>query len=117
MKSILKVSVLTLMNGGDNIGTYISLFSQAKGAEIAVYVVTYYILVGVWCLVAFLVMKQKQILRIAEKYASLVVPLLYECLGIYIVVNSSCYPWSIQHISSSISTHPGVVIMAVVTIV
>ena len=47
MKSILKFSLITLMNGGDNIGIYISLFWQAKGAEIAVYLVIYYILLGV----------------------------------------------------------------------
>lgn len=45
------------MNGADNIGTYVPLFSRAKGAEIAVYVVTYYILLGLWCLAAFLIMK------------------------------------------------------------
>lgn len=42
-RTLLKVSSITVMNGGDNIGTYIPLFSQAKGAEIAVSVI-YYIL-------------------------------------------------------------------------
>jgi len=39
LKSVLKVASITVMNGGDNIGTYVPLFSQAKGTEIAVYVV------------------------------------------------------------------------------
>ncbi|KAK6084576.1 cadmium resistance transporter [Seiridium cupressi] len=34
-KNIMKVALVTLMNGSDNIGTYI-LFSQVKGAEVAV---------------------------------------------------------------------------------
>lgn len=66
MKSIFKVSVITVMNGGDNIGTYVPLFSQAKGAEIAVYVVVYYILLGVWCFAAWLLMGQKHDLRLVE---------------------------------------------------
>ncbi|KJZ74926.1 hypothetical protein HIM_05657 [Hirsutella minnesotensis 3608] len=115
MKSILKVSAVTVMNGGDNIGTYIPLFSQAKGAEIAVYVVVYYILLGVWCLVAFLVMKQKHVLRVTEKYARLVVPFLFVGLGVYIVVKSSCYPWSIEHIDVATSGQHGITIMAVST--
>lgn len=86
------------MNGGDNIGTYIPLFSQAKGAEIAVYVVVYYILLGAWCLVAFLVMKQKHIRNVAQRYARVVVLFLYVGLGVYIIVKSSCYAWSIQRI-------------------
>lgn len=77
MKSIFKVASITVVNGADNISTYIPLFSQARGAEIAVYVVTYYILLGVWCLAAFLVMKQKHILRVAQKYARIAVPFLY----------------------------------------
>lgn len=114
-KSIFKVAIVTVMNGGDNIGTYIPLFSQAKGAEIAVYVVTYYILLGVWCLVAFLIMKQKHILFLAQKYADLVVPFLYMGLGVYVVVKSSCYPWSIEKIDHSGSTLPGRTVLALVT--
>ena len=117
LKSILKVSVITVMNGGDNIGTYVPLFSQAKGAEIAVYVVTYYILLGVWCLAALLVMRQKHVLRLTQKYMGWVIPFLFLGLGMYIIIKSSCYPWSIQRIDASISTHPGKIIMAVITTV
>ncbi|KAI6352486.1 hypothetical protein MCOR25_009399 [Pyricularia grisea] len=117
IKSILKVASITVINGADNISTYIPLFSQAKGAEIAVYVVTYYILLGVWCLAAFLIMKQRHILRIAQKYASIAVPFLYMGLGIFIIVESECYPWSIERIDGGLTTHPGRAIMGAVTTV
>ncbi|TLD08144.1 hypothetical protein PspLS_11962 [Pyricularia sp. CBS 133598] len=117
IKSILKVASITVINGADNISTYIPLFSQAKGTEIAVYVVTYYILLGVWCLAAFLIMKQRHILRIAQKYASIAVPFLYMGLGIFIIVESECYPWSIERIDDGLATHPGRIIMGVVTTV
>ncbi|WYZ36716.1 hypothetical protein EsH8_II_000222 [Colletotrichum jinshuiense] len=115
MKSIFKVASITVMNGADNISTYIPLFSQARGAEIAVYLVTYYVLLGVWCLAAFLVMKQKHILRVAQKYARIVVPFLYLGLGIFIIVDSECYPWSIEHIDDRFFADPGTTVMAVVT--
>lgn len=115
MKSIFKVASVTVMNGGDNIGTYVPLFSQVRGAEIAVYVVVYYILLGLWCLVAFLVMRQKHILKVAQKYANYVVPFLYVGLGIYILVKSDCFPWSIEHINASRGGNLGRMIMAVVT--
>jgi cadmium resistance protein CadD (predicted permease) len=115
IKAILSVALITIMNGGDNIGTYIPLFSQAKGAEIAVYVVTYYILLGVWCLAAFLIMKQKHILALAEKYASYVIPFLYVGLGIFIVVKSDCYPWTVDKIDDTVNTSPGKVCMGVST--
>ncbi|KAJ5099446.1 Cadmium resistance transporter [Penicillium argentinense] len=115
LKSVFKVALVTLMNGGDNIGTYIPLFSQAKGTEIAIYVVVYYILLFVWCLTAYLVMKQRHILRLAQKYAEYVVPFLYMGLGIYIVVKSDAYPWSIDRINRDIASYPGKVVMGVVT--
>jgi cadmium resistance protein CadD (predicted permease) len=114
-KPVLKVALITMMNGGDNIGTYIPLFSQAEGAEIAVYVVVYYILLGVWCFAAFLIMKQRHILRIAEKYAAFLIPFLYMGLGIYIVVNSDCYPWSIHKIDDQFLGDPGKTVLGVVT--
>ncbi|KFY46245.1 hypothetical protein V494_00530 [Pseudogymnoascus sp. VKM F-4513 (FW-928)] len=114
-KSVFKVAIITVMNGGDNIGTYIPLFSQAQGAEIAVYVVVYYILLGIWCLIAFLIMKQKHILRVAEKYATFIIPFLYLGLGIYIVVKSDCYPWSVKQIDDQFVGNPGKIVMGVVT--
>ncbi|KAI1740286.1 cadmium resistance transporter-domain-containing protein [Xylaria scruposa] len=77
IKAILKVAFITILNGGDNIGTYIPLFSQVRGAEIAVYVVVYYILLGVWCLVGFLIIKQKHLLAIIEKFVGWFIPFLY----------------------------------------
>ncbi|KAF3132497.1 hypothetical protein TWF703_007293 [Orbilia oligospora] len=115
MKCILKVASITVMNGGDNIGTYVPLFSQAEGAEIAVYVVTYYILLGIWCLIAFLIIKQRHILLVAQKYAGVVVPLLYVGLGIFIVIKSHCYPWSIQNINEGFLGNPGKAILATMT--
>ncbi|KAI0417989.1 cadmium resistance transporter [Xylaria grammica] len=115
LKSIFKVAFITLLNGGDNIGTYIPLFSQVKGAEIAIYVVVFYILLGVWCLVGFLIIKQRHILYAAQKYVGVLIPFLYLGLGVYIVVGSDCYPWSIERIDSEVANHPGRAILASVT--
>lgn len=114
VRSVLKVALITLMNGGDNIGTYVPLFSQAHKADIVIYIVIYYILLGFWCLFAFAVMREKHILALARKYIFLVIPLLYIGLGLYIIINSSCFPWSIREINRKISTHPGKIIMYVV---
>ena len=115
IKSIFKVSVITVTNGGDNIGVYVPLFSQAKGTEIAVYVIVYYILLGVWCFAAWLLMGQKHVLRLVEKYMNWVIPFLFMGLGIYITVRSDCYPWSIEHIDNQFLANPGKTIMAIVS--
>lgn len=117
VRSTLKVSMMTVVNGGDNVGTYVPIFSEAKGAEIAIYVVTYYILLGIWCLAAWLFMRQRHILKLFQRYADTVIPLLYIGLGIYIVVQSECYPWTIQRINESdrLPGNQGTAIMAPIT--
>ncbi len=60
-------------------------------------------------------MKQKHVLLVAQRYARVLIPFLYVGLGVYIIVKSSCYPWSIQHIDDSFLGNPGKTIMAVVT--
>ncbi|KAK8085113.1 hypothetical protein PG997_006384 [Apiospora hydei] len=115
VKGVIKVALVTLMNGGDNIGTYIPLFSQVERSAIAVYVVTYYILLGLLCLAAWLVMRQKHILALVQKYVDYVIPLLYTGLGIFIIVKSECYPWTIEQINESTVSNPGQGTMAGVT--
>ncbi|KAK8879282.1 cadmium resistance transporter [Apiospora arundinis] len=115
VKGVLKVALVTLMNGGDNIGTYIPLFSQVERSAIAIYVITYYILLGVLCLAAWLVMRQKHILALVQKYVDYVIPLLYTGLGIFIIVKSDCYPWTIEQINKSTGSSPGEGTMAGVT--
>lgn len=106
-RGIFKVALVTIMNGGDNIGTYIPLFSQLKGPTIAIYIITYYILLIVWCLVAFLIMKQRHILKLVQKYVEYILPLLYTGLGIFIIVKSECYPWAIERIDEATHSDPG----------
>jgi cadmium resistance protein CadD (predicted permease) len=114
-KSVFKVASITVMNGADNISTYIPLFAEAKAAELAIYIVVYYIMLGLWCLAAYLIMRQKYILRIAQKYARRLVPFFYVGLGIFIIVNSECYPWAIEEIDDDIASHPGKIVMGVTT--
>lgn len=114
-KSVFKVASITVMNGADNISTYIPLFAEAKAGELAIYIVVYYIMLGVWCCAAYLIMRQKHILHIAQKYARRLVPFLYVGLGIFIIVNSECYPWAIEEIDDGIASHPGKIVMGVTT--
>jgi cadmium resistance protein CadD (predicted permease) len=92
---------------GDNISIYVPLFSQANGKEVAIYISIFLVLLGIWCLIGYLFVKQK--------YVHMVLPFLYFGLGIYIIVNSECYPWSIDKINNSTSSNIGSIIMPIIT--
>ncbi|KAF4338384.1 hypothetical protein FBEOM_7737 [Fusarium beomiforme] len=117
LRSVFKVASITVMNGADNISTYIPLFAEAKAGELAIYIVVYYIMLGIWCLAGWLIMKQKHILHMAQKYSRRLIPLLYVGLGIFIVINSECYPWAIEEIDDDIASRPGKIIMGIATAV
>ena len=61
-------------------------------------------------------MRQKHVLRMAQKDVGNPIPFLYLGLGIYIIVKSSCYPWSIRRIDESYFSNPGKLIMTLMTI-
>lgn len=46
----------------------------------------------------------------------ILIPFLYAGLGVYIVVNSDTYPWSIEHINNSTPRHFGKTVLATVTV-
>lgn len=113
-KAISKVATITIINGGDNMGTYIPLFSQARGADMVIYLATYYILLGALCFFAWLTMQQKDVLGVAEKYAQIVVPVLYMGLGLFILIRSECYPWLIDYMNTS-TAYSGPAVAVIVT--
>ncbi|KAF2116780.1 hypothetical protein BDV96DRAFT_598631 [Lophiotrema nucula] len=117
LKPVGMVALITIMNGGDNTSTYIPLFSQARvPLEIAIYITVYYTLLSIWILTAWLVMKQRHVLALAQCWARCVVPLLYVGLGVHIVVSSGCYPWSVGKMEDG-GVEGRVVIGAVATVV
>ena len=79
------------------------------------YVVTYYIFLGLYCGLAWLIIEQKHILALAQKYTDYVIPFLYMGLSVYIIVKSHCYPWTIRQIDDSTAPDPGAGTMACVT--
>ncbi|OAA72178.1 Cadmium resistance transporter [Cordyceps fumosorosea ARSEF 2679] len=114
-RSIVKVGAITLINGGDNVSSYIPLFAQAKRVEIVVYVAVFYVMLGVWFLVGLLIMKEEHVLLMAQKHTRRLIPFLYMGLGVFVIVKSHCYPWSIERIDKKGAAHPGRLVMAVST--
>eukprot|EP01116_Phalansterium_solitarium_P014523 TRINITY_DN32230_c0_g1_i1.p1 TRINITY_DN32230_c0_g1~~TRINITY_DN32230_c0_g1_i1.p1 ORF type:complete len:321 (+),score=-19.61 TRINITY_DN32230_c0_g1_i1:161-1123(+) len=92
----LKVTGATLGNGGDNVGIYIPLFAQTAGWEIAVTVGIFLIMLFIWCFAAYLLVSRPFVLKFFEKYGRYIVPFILIGLGLYIIINSHCFPWLAQ---------------------
>ncbi|MBE9038914.1 cadmium resistance transporter [aff. Roholtiella sp. LEGE 12411] len=91
-----KVAAVTFANGGDNIGIYIPLFAGNSLDSLLVIFIVFFIMVGVWCTVAYLLARQATIAHILSRYGKTVVPFILIGLGLYIMYERGTFtllPW------------------------
>jgi cadmium resistance transport/sequestration family protein len=90
---VLQVAAVTIANGGDNIGIYVPLFASKNAAGLGVILLTFGLMVGIWCGVAWWLVQQQLIGNIFSKYGDRLVPWVFIGLGIYILVESKTLPY------------------------
>jgi cadmium resistance transport/sequestration family protein len=86
-----KVAAVTFANGGDNIGIYVPLFASSNLAELAVICLTFWVLIGIWCYVAYRLTRHKAIAKILTEYGKRIVPFVLIGLGIFILLENNTY--------------------------
>lgn len=85
------VAAVTLANGGDNIGIYVPLFGSSNLASLAVILGVFFLLIGVWCYIAYLLTRQPVVARVLTRYGKAIVPFVLIGLGIFIIIESGTY--------------------------
>ncbi len=87
----LNVAAVTFANGGDNIGIYVPLFASSTLASLLVILGIFFLLIGVWCYIAYLLSRQPAIAHVLTRYGKAVVPFVLIGLGIFILFESGTY--------------------------
>lgn len=85
------VAAVTVANGGDNIGIYVSLFASSNLIGLAIILAVFYLLIAVWCLIAYSLTRQRVIANILANYGQAITPFVLIGLGIFIIVESGTY--------------------------
>jgi cadmium resistance transport/sequestration family protein len=85
---VLQVGAITVANGGDNLGIYVPLFASKNLAGLLTIVATFLLLVGVWCYVAWRLVKQPLVSRVLSEYGDQLIPWVLMALGGYILYES-----------------------------
>lgn len=86
--SVVKVSLVTIANGADNLGIYIPLFAGMSFGDIRVTVMIFMIMTGLWCLIAVKLAQHPFVQSTVKKYQHILVPLVFICLGIFILAKN-----------------------------
>ncbi|BAZ32657.1 cadmium resistance transporter [Cylindrospermum sp. NIES-4074] len=91
-----KVAAVTLANGGDNISIYIPLFAGHNLASLGVILCVFFLMVGLWCYIAYLLTRQPNIANVLSRYGKAVVPFVLIGLGLFIMYERGTFnllPW------------------------
>ncbi|MCM6932469.1 CadD family cadmium resistance transporter, partial [Enterococcus italicus] len=90
-KFYLSVAFITFANGGDNIGIYVPFFSTLNNNQLVITVVTFFIMVAVWCLIGYRLARFRYVSETLEKYGRWVIPIVFIGLGFYIMAENNIF--------------------------
>lgn len=80
-----QVAAVTFANGGDNISIYIPLFAGSNVVKLAVILAVFFVMVGVWCIVAYQLTRQPKIAQVLSRYGHAILPFVLIALGLFIM--------------------------------
>ncbi len=86
-----RVAAVTVANGGDNIGIYVPLFASSNLPSLGVILSVFFLLVGVWCYVAYRLTSLPAVANVLTRYGRALVPFVLIGLGIFILLDSGTY--------------------------
>lgn len=88
---VASVAALTVANGGDNIGVYVSLFAGQSWVGLGLTLLVFAGLVAVWCGVAYTLVRHPAVSDRLTRYGHFLVPPVLIGLGLFIVVEHETY--------------------------
>lgn len=86
--SMAGVVMITLANGGDNVGIYTPLFASCDGPRLAIMLVTSLALLAPWCLVADAMSRHPAVAKVFTRYGHIIVPFVLVGIGVEIIVET-----------------------------
>jgi cadmium resistance transport/sequestration family protein len=86
-----QVAAVTVANGGDNIGIYVPLFASSNLASLGVILVIFFLLIGVWCYIAYQLTCYPVVAHAITGRANRIVPFVLISLGIFILIECGTY--------------------------
>lgn len=81
----INVALVTIANGGDNIGVYTPLFANIDSGYVVLYIGIFMVLTAVWCLLGYWFVSHKTVKGAFAKYGKLVLPFFLIGLGLFIL--------------------------------
>ena len=84
---LLSTALLTVANGGDNLGVYIPLFAGFDGGQLTLCAGVFALMTLLWCLLGARLASLPRVGAAIGKYKAVLVPAVLILLGLYILLS------------------------------
>ena len=91
--NIANVSLVTIANGGDNIGVYMPSFAVHSGGQIGVIGAVFVAMTALWCMLARWMVSHRRLGAPLRRSGHILAPLVLIGLGLLIVHNAGTIGW------------------------
>ena len=88
---IASVAVVTVANGGDNLGIYAPLFATQSASEIAVMVIVFAVMTALWIAIAYRLVSHPTLGAPIRRYGNFAVPFVLMGLGVYVLYDAKAF--------------------------
>src|SRR3984885_2632169 len=90
--NIASVALVTIANGGDNIGVYMPSFAVHSGDQVAIIAVVFVAMTALLCLLAHWMVSHPRLGAPLRRYGHILAPLVLIALGVLIIYNAGSIP-------------------------
>ena len=88
---ILSVTIIAIAGGGEELAIYIPYFASLSTKSLIVTLITFNILVPIWCGFCRNISSLKQIQETVEKYEKVLLPIVFIGLGLFVLIENSTF--------------------------
>jgi|SRR6201996_5747063 len=90
------VALVTVANGGDNIGVYTPSFATRSANEIIVIAFIFAVMTALWCFVAHAVVNHPKLGSPIRRYGHRITPVVLVALGVLILYQAGSFEWMLR---------------------
>ena len=91
--SIAAVALVTIANGGDNIGIYMPAFAIHSGGQIGVIAMVFAAMTALWCMLAYWMVNHRRFGAPPRRYGHIFAPVMLIGLGVLILHQAGTIGW------------------------
>jgi cadmium resistance transport/sequestration family protein len=88
---ILSVAGITIANGGDNIGTYIPIFTTLSSSELVMMIAIFLVMVFIWLSLASYLTHHPLLAKTISNHGDIVTPIVLCLLGLFILQENGSF--------------------------